>query len=122
MSMCILHFTSFSSLISGIASLIACDIAMYSASIVPKVISVCNFEVHTMGQLAYFMMKPVLGNTDEGSALQACCQSPANDASTNTSKPLLISGLMFSPYIGCSLPDLGLVVNKYLTTCFTALS
>eukprot|EP00957_Ditylum_brightwellii_P058901 4466008-Ditylum_brightwellii.AAC.1 len=66
-------------------------------------------------------MNPVLDSTNEGSTLQACCQSPANDASTNTSKPLLISGLMFSPYICCSLPALGLVVNKYLTICFTAL-
>eukprot|EP00957_Ditylum_brightwellii_P078598 5975753-Ditylum_brightwellii.AAC.1 len=62
-----------------------------------------------MEQLAYFMMNPVINNTDEGSALHACCQSPANNASTNTSKPLLLSGIMLSPYIGCSLPDLGLV-------------
>eukprot|EP00957_Ditylum_brightwellii_P089589 6823585-Ditylum_brightwellii.AAC.2 len=36
-------------------------------------------------------MKPVLDSTDEGSALQACCQPPAKDALTNSPKSLLIS-------------------------------
>ena len=53
--------------------------AMYSASVVLKAISVCNFEVHTIGQFAYFMIEHALDNTDEDFSLHAKhLQAPAH--------------------------------------------
>ena len=55
---------------------------MYSLSVVDKLISVCNFDNHVIGQPAYVIRYPVLERTDVGSSLQLLFQSPANDAST----------------------------------------
>ena len=77
--------TSVSSLINairGIVSLIDCDKAMYSASVVLKDISDCNFECHMIGQPPKWITYPVLENTEEGSSLQLWFQSPAKEAST----------------------------------------
>ena len=43
--------TSFSTVFIGMISCIACDSAMYLASIVDKAISVCSFDIHSTGQL-----------------------------------------------------------------------
>eukprot|EP00957_Ditylum_brightwellii_P113896 8682985-Ditylum_brightwellii.AAC.1 len=77
---------SFNMFINGIISLMACDIAIYSASVVLNDISDCSFDDHADGQLACFITYPVLDNTEVGSLLQNLLRSPANDASTYTSR------------------------------------
>eukprot|EP00957_Ditylum_brightwellii_P173711 13225598-Ditylum_brightwellii.AAC.1 len=54
----------FKRFINGITSLMACDIAMYSASVVLNDISDCNFDYHSSGQLAYFITYPVLDTNE----------------------------------------------------------
>ena len=51
----------------GIASHIECDNAIYSLSVLDRLISVCTFDIHIIGHPAYVIKYPVLENTDDGS-------------------------------------------------------
>ena len=71
--------------IVGIASLRECDKAIYSLSVVDRLISVCNFDNQIIGHPAYNNTEPICDNTDEGLLLHDLFQSPAKEASTKTS-------------------------------------
>lgn len=77
---------------SGITSRNDWDNATYSDSVVDKVISVWSFDDQIIAQFANMITYPVRDITDDGSSLQAEFHSPANDASTNVSILLFLSG------------------------------
>ena len=66
----------------GIESRMAWDKAIYSASIVLKVISVCSLDAHNAGQMAKRMTRPVLDLTEVGSWEVSRVQLPVKSAST----------------------------------------
>ena len=74
--------SSSNSWVMGIASRIDWERAMYSASVVERAISVCSLEIQIMRQFAYFITKPVLDMTEDGSSDSSLDQSPAKPAST----------------------------------------
>ena len=90
-------FNSSSNAIIGITSLRDCDKAMYSLSVVDRLISVWSFDIHIIGQLAYFTTYPVLENTEVGSSLHDLFHYPANEASTFTSTDFDSSTFIMRP-------------------------
>ena len=108
--------SSLMSRIRKMASRVDADSAINSASDDESDISVCSLLDHTMGTPASMMMNPVLERAVFGSVI-ACCEfdfihSPANDASTKTSRLRDGCGLMVSP--------ISRVPRRYLPICFTA--
>ena len=108
-----LSFSSFMMLIIGIASLIDCDNAMYSASVIDNATCVCNFECHMSGQPCNVMPYPDLLFAVPGSCSAVSLhQFPEKSASTYTSKDLSMFGWKRIP--------LSLVPFKYFTMCLIA--
>ena len=56
-------------------SLIACDSAIYSASVVDKDISDCNLDAHSIGQLLYLIIYPVRKYTEAWDGYQGYINS-----------------------------------------------
>ena len=67
---------------------IACDSAMYSASVVDKDISDFNVGAHSIGQFLYLMIYPVQEYTEAGSSDSSVDHPPTKSASTKHSYPL----------------------------------
>ena len=91
-------FISFNSSITGIASRRAYDKPVYSDSVELKATSVCSWDFHTIGHPRNIIMYPCLDRAvslSEGAS--SLFQFPAKSASTNTSNPLLGSGLYRIP-------------------------
>ena len=72
----------FNKVIADIDSLINCDNAIDSLSVLDKLISDCSFDSHEIRHPAYVIIYPVLENTEDGFSLHDIFQSPAKDAST----------------------------------------
>ena len=66
----------------GITSLIACDRAIYSASVLLKAVSVCSFDARNTGQFAKHITYPVQDLTEFGSYDVAFVQLPVKSVST----------------------------------------
>jgi len=73
---------SFSTVHIGIILCIACNRVIYSASAIDSVISVCNLDTHSTGQLANTIAYPVLDFTVLGLSESAMTHIPAKLAST----------------------------------------
>jgi len=96
----------------GNTSLMDCESAMYSASVVDNAISVCIFDVQCMGYPAYVIIYPILDLAEFGlSDAVLLFHSVACAASTQHSIHSRF-GLMINP--------LSLVANKYLPILLTA--
>ena len=100
--------------IIGMISLIACDIAIYSASVVDKYISDFNLEAHSIGQFLYLMIYPVREYTEAVLSDLFIDHPPAKSASTNHSSPLSFFGYIISPFY--------FMPFRYLMILFTPLS
>lgn len=93
-----LLFISLSVPINGMAARRDMDIPISSDSVEDSDISDCNWDVHITGNPACLMMHPCRDRA-VSMPLPAISgsQLPANDASTNTSNPLVGSGFMACP-------------------------
>ena len=78
----VVDIMSSSKYLKGSKSLIACDKAIYSASVVLKATSVCSLDAHKKGRLVNRMTYPFLDFTDDGSDEVKGVQFPAKSAST----------------------------------------
>ena len=95
-------------------SLVACDRAMYSASVVDKEILDCNLDAHSIGQFLYLMIYPIREYTEAGSSDLFVDHPPAKSASTKHSIFLSFFGYIISPF--------SFVPFRYLMILFTPLS
>ena len=99
--------------IIGMISLIDCDSAIYSASVVDKDILDCNLDDHSIGQFLYLMIYPVQEYTEAGLPDSFVDHPPVKSASTKHSSPLSFFGYIISPFY--------FVPFRYLVILFTPL-
>ena len=95
-------------------SLIFCDSAIYSASVVDKDISVFNLDAHSIGNFLYLMIYPIREYTEAGSSDSFVDHPPAKYVSTKHSSPLSFFRYIISPF--------SFVPFRYLMILFTPLS
>ena len=94
-------------------SIISCDSARYSISVVDMDISGFNLDAHSNGQFLYLMIYPVREYTEAGSSDSFVDHPPAKSASTKHSSPLSFFGYIVSPF--------SFVPFRYLMILFTPL-
>ena len=99
--------------IIGMISLIACDSAMYSASVMDKDISDCNLDAHSIGKFLYLIIYPAREYTEAGLSDSFVDHPPAKSASTKHSSPLSFFGYIISPFY--------FILFRYLMIIFTPL-